>query len=186
MPTLYLDMDGVLADFDASVQAVLSVTAEDQRAAALKGRWPDAQWQKLKSHPNFYRHLPKTDIADQLVALARRFRDELGWDLRVLTAIPRGNDVPDVFQDKIEWMQEYYPDVRVHFGPYSKDKQAHARPGDYLVDDRRENCAEWTQAGGLAIKVWDSDRSAAVSELQTVFDRKQSFRQLTGFMPGQE
>lgn len=185
MPTLYLDMDGVLADFNAQARQVLNATAQDERAAANRGRWPDAEWQRLKSVPNFYRILPKTDIADQLVELGRKFRDELGWDLRVLTAIPKGNDMPDAFQDKLEWMQAHYPDIRVNFGPYSKDKSRHARMGDYLVDDRKDNCSEWEAAGGTAIKVDDNNRLAALEDLKAVYDRKQSFKRLAGLLPTQ-
>jgi 5'(3')-deoxyribonucleotidase len=185
MTTLYLDMDGVLADFNHRAREVLKASSSDERAAADRGRWPEAEWKKLKHVPNFYRHLPKTDIADRLVTLARKFRDELGWEVRILTAIPKGNDMPDAFQDKMEWMQEHYPDLRVNFGPYSKDKHRHARPGDYLVDDRRDNCREWTEANGVAIKVDDSDRVRALDQLQEVYDRKQSFRRLAGMLPNQ-
>lgn len=183
MPTLYLDMDGVLADFNQRAREVLRAHPEDERAAAQRGRWPEEEWRKLKNIPNFYRYLPKTDIADDLVTLARQFRDELGWEVRVLTAIPKGNDVPDAFQDKLEWMQEYYPDIRVNFGPYSKDKHLHAKQGDYLVDDRTDNCREWTLAGGTAIKVSDADRSQALAELKELYERKQSFKRLAGTMP---
>lgn len=185
MPTLYLDMDGVLADFNALARQTLRATTQDERDAAARGRWPQEEWNKLKTVPNFYRILPKTDIADELVNLARQFRDELGWNIRVLTAIPKNNDMPDAFQDKMEWMQEYYPDIRVHFGPYSKDKQHHARDGDYLVDDRVDNCREWTVAGGRAVKVNDSDRPAALAELRAIYAVKQDMRTLSGTMPHQ-
>jgi len=185
MPTLYLDMDGVLADFNALARQTLKATRQDEHDAAQRGRWPQEEWTKLKSVPNFYRKLPKTDIADELVTLARRFRDKLGWDIRVLTAIPKNNDMPDAFQDKMEWMQEHYPDIRVHFGPYSKDKQHHAREGDYLVDDRTDNCREWTVAGGRAIKVTDTDRMAALRELEEVYQLKWDVRTLSGTMPDQ-
>ncbi len=185
MPTLYLDMDGVLADFNALARKVLKATPDDEHAAAQRGRWPDEEWGRLKSIKNFYRILPKTEIADDLVELARKFRDELGWELRVLTAIPKNNDMPDAFQDKLEWMQEHYPDIRVHFGPYSKDKAKHARMGDCLVDDRTDNCREWEVAGGVAVKVNDSNRAAALKELQDLYDRKQSFKRLAGMMPDQ-
>lgn len=178
-------MDGVLADFNAKARQVLRATAQDESDAAQRGRWPDEEWRRLKYIPNFYRILPKTDIADRLVDLARKFRDELGWDVRILTAIPKNNDMPDAFQDKMEWMQEHYPDLRVHFGPYSKDKQSHARPGDYLVDDRTDNCNQWREAGGIAIKVNDSNRAAALVELEDVYSRKQSLRRLAGKMPDQ-
>lgn len=171
-PTLYLDMDGVLADFNALARQTLNATSQDEHAAAARGRWPDEEWRKLKDVPNFYRILPKTDIADDLVTLARCFRDQLGWRIRALTAIPKGNDMPDAFQDKLEWMQEHYPDIRVYFGPYSKDKQRHAQPGDYLVDDRVDNCREWTEAGGVAIKVDDTDRRKALDQLQSVFEHE--------------
>ena len=185
MPTLYLDMDGVLADFNALARQTLRATAQDEQAAAAQGRWPQEEWNKLKTVPNFYRRLPKTDIADELVALARQFRDELGWRICVLTAIPKNNDMPDAFQDKMEWMQEYYPDIRVHFGPYSKDKQHHAEPGDYLVDDRRDNCEEWTAAHGISVKVNDGDRSRALEELRTILSVKRDIRTLSGRMPHQ-
>jgi 5'(3')-deoxyribonucleotidase len=184
MPILYLDMDGVLADFNQLAQQVLGATAEDQANADRQGRWPQEQWAKLRSIKNFYRILPKTDIADELVATARQFRDNLGWELYVLTAIPKGNDMPEAFQDKVEWMQEHYPDIRVRFGPYSIDKAKHARRGDYLVDDRVSNCREWEVNGGTAIKV-DLNRTAALQEVKMLYERKLSFNTLMGTMPDQ-
>ena len=176
--TLYLDMDGVLADFNALARERLGATAQDQAAAARRGRWPEEEWARLREIPHFYKILPKTAFADQLVARARQFRDQLGWQLYVLTAIPKGNDMPDAFQDKIEWMQQYYPDIPVRFGPYSHDKQRHARPGDLLVDDRVSNCSEWTAAGGHAIKVDDHNPEQALRELEDLLDRKLAFRRL--------
>lgn len=180
MTTLYLDMDGVLADFNAKAREVLGATQADERAAAQRGRWPAEDWAKLRDIPNFYYVLPKTPFADELVTLARRFRDELGWTLRVLTAIPKGNDMPDAFQDKLEWMRERYPDIRVHFGPYSHDKQHHAEPGDVLVDDRASNCSEWSSKGGQAIRVHDTDPRAALEELAQLLERKLALKRLAG------
>lgn len=141
-------MDGVVADWEQQAHNILGSGTLD-----LNGRWPDADWARLKACENFYRILPKTPWADDLITVARRFRDELGWDLVFLTAIPHTNDVPQVYQDKIEWVQDYYPDIRVHFGPYSQDKQDHCRPGDILVDDRRDNCLQWRSRGGLTVEV---------------------------------
>ena len=180
MTTLYLDMDGVLADFNAQARITLGATAQDERDAAARGRWPAAEWAKLRDIPNFYLILPKTSFADELVTLARRFRDELGWQLRVLTAIPKGNDMPEAFQDKMDWMRERYPDIRVHFGPYSHDKQHHAEPGDVLVDDRASNCSEWISKGGIAIRVHDSDPRAALGELSGLLERKLALKRLAG------
>jgi 5'(3')-deoxyribonucleotidase len=170
MPTIYIDMDGVLADFNTKAREVLGATEADSDQAAQVGRWPREKWETLKEIYHFYRILPKTPFADRVMELARRYRDELGWKLYILTAIPSGNDVPQAFQDKVEWIQEYYPDVEVHFGPYSRDKAHHCRPGYILVDDRYDNCESWTQAGGQAIRVL-KDPEPALKELAETFQR---------------
>ena len=168
-PTLYLDMDGVLADFNLAAERVLQATPEDHEAAAQRGRWPREQWELLKQQPRFYRHLPKTGMADQLVDLAREFRDQLGWRIGILTAIPKDNDVPESFQDKIEWVQEYYPDLPVYFGPYSRDKAHHCRTSqDILVDDRRDNCEQWQAAGGVTVPVTRTNHSEVLAQLQAI------------------
>jgi hypothetical protein len=102
--------------------------------------------------------------ADQLVTIARKYRDTLGWELIFLTAIPHGNDMPWSFWDKFTWAQQHYPDIPVWFGPYSQDKHLRVRtPGDILVDDRLDNCSAWTGAGGLAFKV--AQRSDALVDV---------------------
>jgi 5'(3')-deoxyribonucleotidase len=185
MPTIYLDMDGVLADFNTAARKHFNASREEQAAADAAGRWSKERWATIRNQKHFYRDLPPMPQADNLLELARRFRDELGWELRILTAIPHNNDMPEVFQDKFDWVQEYCVDIRVHFGPYSRDKQYHAEPGDILVDDRASNCAEWRQAGGIAVRVLSTDYQAALDELDSILERKLSFRRLAGHLPSQ-
>ena len=168
MPSIYIDMDGVVADFNTAAQNFLNQDQAASDAAAQAGRWPPEEWNRLKDQHNFYRHLPKMPRADDMMALAKKFQDELGWKLRMLTAIPKGNDMPEVFQDKILWMQEHYPGVRVCFGPYSYDKARHCQPGDILVDDRRDNCDQWTAAGGIAVRV-TKDYDLALEQLEILY-----------------
>lgn len=168
MKTLYLDMDGVLADFNTAARIALGATKQDAEQAAQAGRWPESQWRKLISDSHFYRNLPKMPQSDTLVELAKKFRDNLGWRLLVLTAIPKKNDVPEAFYDKMLWMQQYYPGIPVHFGPYSHDKHTHCKPGDILVDDRTDNIQQWHAAGGIAIKV-GNNLDSAIEELSFIY-----------------
>jgi 5'(3')-deoxyribonucleotidase len=156
--TFYLDMDGVIADWDTGAELFLGIPF---RSAALATGYKltKDEWNRLRNHGRIFRTLPIMAQADQLVALARQYRDQLGWDLLFLTAIPHGNDVPWAFSDKVMWAQEHFPDIPVHFGPYAVDKQAHCQAGDILVDDRQDNCERWRAAGGTAFKV--SDRTLA-------------------------
>jgi 5'(3')-deoxyribonucleotidase len=171
-PTLYLDMDGVLADFNTAAKSILGATDSDEARAAQTGRWPDHEWRKLLDYPNFYLDLPKMPLADELVELAIRFRDNLDYDVRILTAIPSGNDMPDAFHDKVDWINRYYGQhgFRVHFGPYSHDKARHCQSrDDILVDDRTSNCAEWRAAGGTAVQVHSNGYRQALIELEQIF-----------------
>ena len=171
MNTIYIDMDGVVADFDTAARQMLKATWEEERIAAQTGRWPDHKWRLILNEQHFFRILPKMPQADELMALAHRFEQELGWRLRMLTAIPNKNDFFECFQDKFDWMAEHYPGVRVCFGPYSGDKHHHCRPGDILVDDRASNIAEWQQAGGLAVRVHRGRYQEALTELKAIFDQ---------------
>ena len=162
-PTLYIDMDGVVADFNGFAATVLRSKVEHGAQ-----KWSEEQWARLRSYPFLYRYLPKTSKANVIINTARRFRTLLGWEIYMLTAVPKANDVPDAFHDKILWMQRYYPDIAVRFGPYAVDKQKHCRPGDVLIDDRISTCEEWRLAGGRAILATDLDR--ATEELKAMFE----------------
>jgi 5'(3')-deoxyribonucleotidase len=72
--------------------------------------------------------------------------------------VPKNDDVPWAFYDKVLWATNYFPDIPVHFGPHSWDKYKHCRvEGDILVDDRPDNCEQWLAAGGLSFKVNGND-----------------------------
>ena len=145
MNTFYLDMDGVVADWRSNATRVIGYDCLDP-----KQHYPAEDWLKLKLDPHLFLHLDLMPRAQELVALARQYRDHLGWELLFLTAIPHNNDVPWTFHDKFTWGQRYFPDIPIHFGPYSEDKHRHCRPGDILVDDRSDNCSQWRMAAGIA------------------------------------
>lgn len=164
--TLYLDMDGVVADWAKGAERIIGYPLKDPNAM-----YPDLDWQKIRNHKRIFRDLPKTPRADELVNLARRFRSDLGYDLAFLTAIPHNNDVPYCFQDKIQWVQQYYPEIPVFFGPYSRDKYRYCRPLDILVDDRQDNCNTWREAGGRAILVDKlGNLDSAIQRLQEIHE----------------
>jgi 5'(3')-deoxyribonucleotidase len=144
MTTIYLDMDGVVADFDEYAARTLGVPPSS-------GIYPDEIWYNLASNARLYRDLNKTSYADEVVAECQDLALTKGYDLLFLTAVPKGNDVKWSFYDKVVWAQQFYPGIPVHFGPYSKDKWQHCQPGDILVDDRTSNIQEWRAAGGIAI-----------------------------------
>ena len=145
MTTIYLDMDDVVADFKKYAIQVLRSKQTDER-------WDQAEWNRLKNNPRLYRDLCLTPEADQLVDYCRIIRDQKDWELKFLTAIPRNNDLPWAFYDKMRWVDRNFPDIPVMFGPYSDDKYKHCRPGDILIDDRTSNMTSWRAVGGIGIQ----------------------------------
>jgi len=160
MTTLYLDMDGVVADFDEYAARTLGVPPSG-------GIYPDDVWTKLAANPRIYRDLMPTKYAGKLYQECVKLCLNLDYDWAFLSAVPKGNDVKHAFQDKVEWIQKYFPGATVFFGPYSKDKHYHCRPGDILIDDRRSNIEEWRAAGGIGIL--HKDYVDTMSQLEALF-----------------
>jgi 5'(3')-deoxyribonucleotidase len=161
MKTLYLDMDGVVADFDEYAESILG------SLPGHNGIYPDEEWNKIAANPRLYRDLKKTSYADRLVDECRDLAATKSYALIFLTAVPKGNDVKWSFYDKVVWAQNYFPDIPVHFGPFSKDKWQHCQPGDILIDDRPSNIHEWRVAGGIAIHHTNIDTT--LHELSKLF-----------------
>ena len=164
--TVYLDMDGVIADFDAGIKKILGYSEKDTNI-----HYPDSDWAKIRKNQRLYLDLPRMPDAQRIIDIARVFRDKLNWNLLFLSAIPAGNDMPWSFWDKCQWAQKHYPDIPVHFGPYAHDKHKHCKPGDILVDDRSSSIIEWKNAGGLAVEVKVNRYQDAIIEFdQLLYD----------------
>ena len=138
--TIYLDMDGVLADFDAFVMKHMGRTFPH----SIGPVGDREMWNFLSTFPNLYLHLPPTENCFALWDLANNLCERV----EILTAIPRRDTIPTAVSDKILWCQRYFGEhVIVNFGPHSKDKWKHAKVGDVLVDDRQSNIEQWITLG---------------------------------------
>jgi len=139
-------MDDVVADWYGAAQEFLQLKYNERQE-----RIPEEDWQRLKAHSRFYRHLPLKAGARQLVAACERLVSQRRADeVRFLTALPRNDDMPWAVNDKVYWARDHFPTIPVFIGPYSSDKWRHCQPGDILIDDRTDNCEQWIKAGGLA------------------------------------
>ncbi|MGO4738601.1 hypothetical protein AB4099_18785 [Bosea sp. 2KB_26] len=135
---LYLDLDGVMADFDAHFPAVFGL---DHRGMA-----DDAMWQTINAHPSYFRDMPPCPGAIEF------FREIAHLDPIVLTACPRTNYANAATQ-KRAWVREHLSTsitVLPVMGGHNKPLFMHA-PKDILIDDFRRNTEAWSAAGGVSI-----------------------------------
>lgn len=137
--TLYVDLDGVMADFDGAFPAVFGL---DHRSLA-----DEEMWGHINSHASFFRDLPPMAGAIEF------FRSIEHLNPVILTACPKSN-YAHVAAQKRAWVREHLSQtclVLPVMGGRHKPLFMH-QPGDILIDDWGKNCAAWTEAGGVAIK----------------------------------
>lgn len=159
---LFLDCDGVLADFDAGAEAVFGVhprVYEDQYGTTKF-------WATLHSELGFYENLPVMHDALSLFDAVKH------WNPIILTGCPLGGWAQD---QKLKWRDKHFPGVPM-ITTLSKDKRSHAQPGDILVDDYLKYRHLWEEMGGLfihhvsaaqsieAVLAQESDRLAALEQ----------------------
>lgn len=145
MSTIYLDMDGVVADFDVKAKEIIGYSHPPYT------RYPIEDWRKILNYPRFYRDLPLCVGAKDLVTAVLHMAHQKDMDVKFLSALPKDNDFPWAVYDKVSWAQQYFPTIPVWLGPYSNDKQLRSKPGEVLIDDRKSNIEQWSAKGGFAI-----------------------------------
>ena len=150
---LYLDCDGVLADFNKGAAAVLNMHPRAFEKRHGIGRF----WAKLTRAPDFYFGLPLLPGATQLFEAVRHL------DPVILTGLPHGNWAAD---QKVRWAAHHFPGVRI-ITTMARDKRDHAKEGDVLVDDQLRHAHLWEQAGGIFVH--HKDAKASLSELRKYF-----------------
>jgi len=155
---LYLDCDGVLADFERGATALLGMKPKAYEQRRGLGRF----WAKLAQAPDFYFSLPLMADAMQLYGAVKHL------DPIILTGLPRGNWAAG---QKMRWAEKHFPGVRM-ITCMARDKRDHAREGDVLVDDNDKFRHLWEQAGGIFIH----HRSAAesIEELRAYLDIRET------------
>lgn len=143
MRRLYLDMDGVLADFDQGYQNEFGLKASKE--------FDSVDWALVRGRPGFYANLPPMPDLEDLWSFTEPLRPV------VLTGVP--DSVQGVYDQKRAWVLKHLgPGVPV-IGCRSRDKSLHMQPGDIIIDDWEKYSHLWKARGG----VWITHRSAAES-----------------------
>jgi hypothetical protein len=141
---LYLDLDGVLADFDRGVREAT-------------GRWPHElpvgwMWAALARHPDFFGTLEAMHDAEALWAFCAPHRPA------ILTGLPMGSWAP---AQKRRWVARVLGGHVEVIACRSRDKPRWSGPGRVIVDDREALREPWEAAGGAFVHHVSAERSVA-------------------------
>jgi 5'(3')-deoxyribonucleotidase len=152
---VYVDMDGVLADFDKRAIELLGMLGQEYEDT----HGPEAFWTELwvKDH-EFYLNLEPMPGAQWL------------WDNvtkltypghpKILTGCPKEEDSK---RQKIAWAKKNFPEADV-ITCKSREKCHHCKPGDVLIDDFTKYKHLWEKHKGKFIHHTNNEQS--IAELQ--------------------
>jgi 5'(3')-deoxyribonucleotidase len=152
---LFLDCDGVLANFDDYAERVLNL---HPRKYELK-HGANSIWPALQAHDGFYRNLAVLPEGRKLFEAVKHLNPIL------LTGCPEGGWAES---QKKEWAAEHFPGTEI-ITCRSAEKYKHMKQkGDVLVDDYLKYRQKWIDAKGIFVHYTDAD--TALAELAELFD----------------
>jgi 5'(3')-deoxyribonucleotidase len=142
---IYVDMDGVLADFFGEWQKLIGKGWRD-----VKGKSIEPALQAIRDKDDFWLSLPMTQNAKGLLNLIK----DVKGSYNILSAPLAGDKKAE--PHKREWIKKnlsFFPPKNVII---TANKQAYAKQSDgtpnILIDDFGSNISKWEGAGGVGFK----------------------------------
>jgi hypothetical protein len=137
MKQIFLDCDGVLADFDSGFREL-----SGEEGHAFEDRHGSKEfWKLIESSPHYFESLPLMEDAVELYEAVKHTRPI------ILTGCPRGDWAA---HQKMRWRDCYFPGVPM-VTCLSRDKVDYCQPGDVLVDDFLKHSQRWIDGGGIFV-----------------------------------
>tara|TARA_B100000212_G_scaffold342564_1_gene330656 strand:+ start:2086 stop:5688 length:3603 start_codon:yes stop_codon:yes gene_type:complete len=159
---VYVDMDGVLADFFGAWKKLVGTDWREIKDL-------DSALQKIRDKDDFWLNIPVTSNAMNLLSLIK----ELKGKYNILSA-PLPND-PNAEPHKREWVKKNlsaFPPSKVII---TSNKSVHATQPDgtpnILIDDFGKNIAKWEAAGGVGFKHKDHKFERTVKNLKAYMNK---------------
>ena len=142
---IFVDMDGVLSDFDKRYFELFNVKSIELKQAGKLSEYDD-NWNMFVSGRNFAT-LEKYEKAYLLID----FLNTINVEKSILSSASCFDLYNEIREDKEYWLRRhgiYWPAVVV---PGKKYKKAFADPNSILIDDTASNVNDFRNYGGSAI-----------------------------------
>ncbi len=155
---IYIDLDGVLADFDRGVKEL----GFDNHSSPL-ARPPDAyeaMWAGIRDCRHFYRDLKPCPRSIEMVE--ELYRD-FGPRCEILTTLPHeSKGIVQAKEDKLSWVRKHLS-IPIKVNIVKRDQKINfcLRETDLLIDDHISNVNTWILCGGIGIHHISPERTLA-------------------------
>ena len=156
--TVYVDMDGVLADFERGFYDLTGISAENVSDPEL--------WAAIDANgkAKFFSELQWMDGGKQLWS----FVTENFLKVKILSALGKSDRIDrQTTQGKLAWLRHNIPSLRqddIILVENKHRKRHYSKPGDIIIDDTPVVIQEWVKKGGIGIL--HKTASATIAELK--------------------
>lgn len=148
MKHIWLDMDGVLCDFQKKYQLLFDVTTQEARKMDRKKYhqiWDDFVDMRAFATLDWY------PGGEELVEYMRTL-DPKKIQIGILSSSGGFDRQREVQEQKTEWLSRHFIDWPTVIVPGRRYKAGFARPDSILIDDTPDNITSFVKAGGAAIE----------------------------------
>ncbi len=139
---IFVDMDGVLADF------VTGVEGPDFLDGPLLSEQDYDDNKESFINKRLFKNLPPMEGMADLIDFIKQTK--LPWEILSAAGLTENRNL--AVYDKTAWVKDHVcPYVAVTCTTKGKHKAIYAKPDRVLIDDRLENIEAWEDAGGIGI-----------------------------------
>ena len=157
---IYLDMDGVIADFSSRYKELFRMTPERADKSKQFGQFFG---QFIKSHQ--FATLDLMPDAKELLS----YLNTTGVPVEILSSTAREDSHADISRQKQIWLDKHHINYPANFVPGKALKYKFADPESIIIDDTQSVIDDWRKAGGTGIH--HTDALTTIAMLSTLLER---------------
>jgi hypothetical protein len=139
---IYLDMDGVIADFDKKYKELYNIAPKEADT--------------YKTFDKFFttfiaeRQFAKLDLMPDAMELINYLRS-LPIPTEILSSTSSEKRDAEIREQKVEWLHKHNLTFPINLVPGKRLKRNFSNPNSLLIDDTAQNIDQWRAEGGVGI-----------------------------------
>lgn len=139
---IYLDMDGVIANFEHRYYEMYGITPR----AAEKHKEFDRYFDEFIEKEGF-----KNLMLMPGAILLLKYLENIDTPTEILSSTANEKRYSAISKQKMEWLDYYNITFKTNFVPGKRHKSKFATPNSIIIDDTPYVIEKWIEAGGIAI-----------------------------------